>query len=123
METRKCVNRFVGIRWAAQTLLTPNWSWSSFLQVSVRFHDYLLVCRLFFHIFQFLEQVAAITINHFLPLFLSRSEGFNDGCDVGCSHVLSHLHIQQFQHHFHHGPLEEHPPHCLRVGAHDCGKV
>lgn len=69
----------------------------------------------------FLDQLSEL--NHFLPVCLSRSEGFNDGCDVGCSHVLFDLHIQQFQHHFHHGLVEKHPPHCLRVGAHDCGKV
>lgn len=31
----------------------------------------------------------------------------NDGCNDCCSHVLSDLHLQQFQHHLHHGHMEE----------------
>lgn len=55
--------------------------------------------------------------------FWRRSEGSDDGRHAGRTHVLLDLHIQQFQHHLHHGSVEVHPEVCFWVGAHDRGQV
>ena len=52
-----------------------------------------------------------------------RPEGSDDGCDDRGAHVLVDVHLQQLQHHLHHGPVALLAAARLRVGAHDSGQV
>lgn len=55
--------------------------------------------------------------------FPCRPARADDGGDDRRPHVLSDLHLQQLQHHFHHGPVEEFQGQCIRVGAYVSGQV
>ncbi|KAI1233610.1 Sodium/myo-inositol cotransporter 2, partial [Lamprotornis superbus] len=54
---------------------------------------------------------------------LELTQGPDDVGDDRSPHVLPDLHLQQLQHHLHHGPLETPPAPLLRVGADDRGQV
>lgn len=53
------------------------------------------------HTFMHLSNITPLYDLH------SRAARFDDGCDDRCPHVLPDLHLQQLQHHFHHGLVED----------------
>ncbi len=53
----------------------------------------------------------------------ARAARFNDGGNDCCPHVFSDLHLQQRQHHFYHGSVEDFQIPGIGVGAYDSGQV
>ncbi len=80
---------------------------------------HLLSCLLFY---VYIPDTS-LFLHQSLCVFPPRAARFDDGGNDRCPHVLSDLHLQQRQHHFHHGSMEEFQISCIRVGTHDCGQV
>lgn len=57
------------------------------------------------------------------PPVPTRAAWVDDGSDDRGSHVLPDLHLQQRQHYFHHGCVEDVPISVNRVGANGGGEV
>lgn len=57
------------------------------------------------------------------PPIPTRAAWVDDGSDDRGSHVLPDLHLQQRQHYFHHGRVEDVPISVNRVGANGGGEV
>lgn len=109
VQTLTSAMRYVATQWDVRTPPMPDWSWSCCLQVRYSFPWLHLLCCVFY--------------DNLCFLFPPRASRFDDGSDDCCPNVLSDLHLQQRQHHFHHGSMEDFPITGIRVGTYDCGQV
>lgn len=107
-QTLSCANRSVETQWAARTQPTLRWSWSCCQQVSPSPRP---------------PTPVAFLSKHRMTPFPPRATWFDDGSDDRGSHVLPDLHLQQRQHYFHYGRVEDVPISFNRVGANGGGEV